>query len=145
MANPFLVFLKCGEKFTKYLIVPLPFTCLRDKPWKMFMLSHYLIYTGVFLWQSVFPFKSSVIYALNVHQPLDQWIKEQVIGSVGTLSLYESRIKQFLYDEIISCFEHWSMRGKCPNTKFFLVSIFPYSDWIRENAVQEKLIWKLFT
>ena len=51
------------------------------------------------------------------------------------------------------------LRKKCPNTKFFLVRIFLYSDWIRrlrskspypvriqENTDQKKLrIWTLFT
>ena len=27
----------------------------------------------------------------------------------------------------------WLLRGKCPNTKFFLVLIFQYSDWIQRD------------
>ena len=44
-----------------------------------------------------------------------------------------------------------SLSEKCPNTKFFLVRIFLYSDWIhsvriQENMDQKKLrIWTLFT
>ena len=32
-----------------------------------------------------------------------------------------------------------TLREKCPNTEVFLVRIFPYSDWIRENTDQNKL------
>ena len=40
----------------------------------------------------------------------------------------------------------WSLREKCPNTEFFLVSIFLYSVRIQENTDQKKLrIWTLFT
>ena len=39
-----------------------------------------------------------------------------------------------------------SLREKCPNTEFFLVRIFPYSVWMRENMDQKILcIWTLFT
>ena len=39
-----------------------------------------------------------------------------------------------------------TLREKCPNTEFFLVRIFLYSDWIQENMDQKKLrIWTLFT
>ena len=39
-----------------------------------------------------------------------------------------------------------SRREKCPNTDFFLVRIFPYSDLIRENADWKKLrILTLYT
>ena len=39
-----------------------------------------------------------------------------------------------------------ALHEKCPNTEFFLVRIFPHSDWIRENMDQKKLrIWTLFT
>ena len=38
------------------------------------------------------------------------------------------------------------MRKKYPNTEFFLVLIFLYSDWMQENADQQTLsIWELFT
>ena len=38
-----------------------------------------------------------------------------------------------------------SLREKCPNTEFYLVLIFLYSDWIQENTDQKKLhIWTLF-
>ena len=38
------------------------------------------------------------------------------------------------------------MREKSPNTQFFLVGIFLYSDWIQENTDQKKLrIGTLFT
>ena len=40
----------------------------------------------------------------------------------------------------------YSLREKCPNTEFFLVSIFLHSDWINENTDQKELrIWTLFT
>ena len=40
---------------------------------------------------------------------------------------------------------YYSLREKCPNTEFFLVRIFLYSDWIQENTDQKKLhIWTLF-
>ena len=42
--------------------------------------------------------------------------------------------------------ENCSLREKYPITEFFLVRIFSYSDWIRENTDQKKLrIWTLFT
>ena len=42
--------------------------------------------------------------------------------------------------------ERITLREKFPNTKFFLVRIFPYSIRIRENTDQKKLhIWTLFT
>ena len=38
------------------------------------------------------------------------------------------------------------LREKYPNTKFFLVRVFSYSDRIRENTDHKKLyIWTLFT
>ena len=38
-----------------------------------------------------------------------------------------------------------SVHDKCPYTEFFLVHIFPYSVWIRENRDQKKLrIWAFF-
>ena len=38
-----------------------------------------------------------------------------------------------------------SLREKCPNTEFFMVRIFLYSDWIQENTDQKKLrIWTIF-
>ena len=39
-----------------------------------------------------------------------------------------------------------SLRGKCPNTEFFLLRIFLYPVEIQENADQKKLrVWTLFT
>ena len=39
-----------------------------------------------------------------------------------------------------------SLRGKCPNTEFFLVRIFLYSDWIRrENLRIQAEYWKIRT
>ena len=39
-----------------------------------------------------------------------------------------------------------SLREKCPGMEFFLVRIFPHSDWIRENTDQKNLrIWTLST
>ena len=39
-----------------------------------------------------------------------------------------------------------SLCENCPNKEFFLVHIFPYSNWIRENTDQKKFrIWTLFT
>ena len=39
-----------------------------------------------------------------------------------------------------------SLREKRPNTEFFLVRIFLYSDWIQENTDKKKLrIWTIFT
>ena len=41
---------------------------------------------------------------------------------------------------------HMTLPEKCPNTEFFLVCFFLYSDWIKENTDQKKLrIWTLFT
>ena len=38
------------------------------------------------------------------------------------------------------------LHEKNPNTEFFLVRIFLYSEWIQENTDQEKLrIWTIFT
>ena len=31
-------------------------------------------------------------------------------------------------------FHIWALRKKCPNTKFFLVCIFPHSDWILTDS-----------
>ena len=40
---------------------------------------------------------------------------------------------------------HLALREKCPNTEFFLVRIFLYSDWIQENTDQAMLrIWTPF-
>ena len=36
-------------------------------------------------------------------------------------------------------FVHSTLGENCPNTGFFLVRIFPYSDGIRENANQTKI------
>ena len=39
-----------------------------------------------------------------------------------------------------------ALRENCPNTEFFLVDIFLYSDWIQENRNQKRLrTWTLFT
>ena len=44
------------------------------------------------------------------------------------------------------CVNKLTMHEKCPNTEFFLVCIFLYSDWIQENTDQRKLrLWILFT
>ena len=32
------------------------------------------------------------------------------------------------------CSKLWTLREKCPNTEFFLVRIFPHSDWIRRDT-----------
>ena len=38
-----------------------------------------------------------------------------------------------------------SLREKCPNTEFFMVRIFLYSNWIQENTGQKKpRIWTIF-
>ena len=43
-------------------------------------------------------------------------------------------------------FSYFPLREKCPNTEFFLVSIFLYSIRIQENTDQKKLrIWTFFT
>ena len=34
-------------------------------------------------------------------------------------------------------FYKYILREKCPNTEFFLVRIFQYSDWIQENSDQK--------
>ena len=39
---------------------------------------------------------------------------------------------------------YWTLRKKCPSTEFFLVRIFLYLDWIRENTDQEKLRIRTF-
>ena len=47
---------------------------------------------------------------------------------------------------VSKCLMYPTLREKCPNTEFFLVSIFLYLDWIQENTDQKKLrIWILFT
>ena len=64
----------------------------------------------------------------------------------------------FSYHDFCLSYLEFSLREKCPNTEFFLVRIFPYSDWIRgdsispysvrihENTYQKKLrIWTLYT
>ena len=44
------------------------------------------------------------------------------------------------------CVNKLTMHEKCPNTEFFLVCIFLYSDWIQENTDQRKLrLWIFFT
>ena len=52
-----------------------------------------------------------------------------------------------MYIWIIKIFHRYTVSfiaWKCPNTEFFLVLIFLYSDWIRENTDQKKLrIWTL--
>ena len=53
-------------------------------------------------------------------------------------------------DGVITKWSRWSvkfpsLRENCPNTEFFLVRIFPHSDWMQENTDQIKLcIWTLF-
>ena len=38
------------------------------------------------------------------------------------------------------------MREKCQNTEYFLVRIFPHSDWIGRDTDQKKLrIWSILT
>ena len=37
-----------------------------------------------------------------------------------------------------------SLREKCPNTEFFLIRIFLYSDWKQENTDQKKPIYGHF-
>ena len=55
-------------------------------------------------------------------------------------ALYSS----FLVDRLL--LNSLSLREKCPDTKFFLVRIFLYSDQIHGNTDQKKLrIWTLFT
>ena len=47
---------------------------------------------------------------------------------------------------VFDLFWKYPLRARCSNTEFFLVRIFPYSDWMRENTGQKKLhIWTLFT
>ena len=44
------------------------------------------------------------------------------------------------------CVNKLILHEKCPNTEFFLVRIFLYSDWMQENTDQRKLrLWILFT
>ena len=64
--------------------------------------------------------------------------------SIGSF-LYQDCLKnQVLFDKAINqnnsplCHK-LSLCEKCPNTEFFLVCIFWYLDWIRENMGQKKL------
>ena len=40
-------------------------------------------------------------------------------------------------EELFSFFSS-ALREKCPNTEFFLVGIFLYSDWMQENTDQNE-------
>ena len=48
-------------------------------------------------------------------------------------------------DYVCEVFFKLTLREKCPNTGFFLVRIFLYSNWIQENTDQKNLrSWTLF-
>ena len=49
----------------------------------------------------------------------------------------------FWYTSERTFLKYW-LCEKWPNTEFFLVLVFPYSDWIGEIKDQKKLIWTLF-
>ena len=50
------------------------------------------------------------------------------------------------HQKLLTILELQPLREKCPNTEYFLVRIFLYSDWIQENTYQKNLcIWTLFT
>ena len=39
-----------------------------------------------------------------------------------------------------------TLRGKCPNTEFLLVRVFPHSDWIGRDTVQiRSFFWSVFS
>ena len=93
---------------------------------------------------------------------LSWWPDEVFLGSVCLYHCVKKwqRHFHFLFHSV-KC----TLREKCPNTKVFLVRIFPYSDWIlrfteifiilckspysvwiQENTNQKKLrIWTIFT
>ena len=68
-----------------------------------------------------------------------------VIGIVQKTMLiwsYVFFIGSYLHN--LSVYILTSLREKCPNTEFFLVRIFPYSDWIRENTAQKHSVFGHF-
>ena len=68
-----------------------------------------------------------------------------VIGIVQKTMLiwsYVFFIGSYLHN--LSVYILTSLREKCPNTEFFLVRIFPYSDWIRENTDQKNSVFGHF-
>ena len=68
-----------------------------------------------------------------------------VIGIVQKTMLiwsYVFFIGSYLHN--LSVYILTSLREKCPNTEFFLVRIFPYSDWIREKTDQKNSVFGHF-
>ena len=53
--------------------------------------------------------------------------------------MWEINIFHDQYIPYIYVSTHYSQSEKYPNTEFFLVRIFLYSDWVQENTDQEKL------
>ena len=64
----------------------------------------------------------------------------------GVFRTNQISMKDLFSEIVIRLKSLTTMHEKCSIKEFFLVCIFPYSDWIRENADQKKLrIWTLFT
>ena len=74
--------------------------------------------------------------------PSSKWvgvIASKVISFFSpSMQLEESKIKLLKYTHPILNVSILALREKCPNTEFFLVRIFLYSDWIQENMDQRK-------
>ena len=115
-----------------------------EKLWSMESFAALLRYTIVNLLTACSNFKLILSYqARNSHNiPHSRW---NITFSKTHLSLLP-----YLNLGWASVSTTWNpyptLRGKSPNMEFFLVRIFLYSDWIRENTDHKKLrIWTLFT
>ena len=70
--------------------------------------------------------------------PKQKWQHEKIVERIS-FKMYKVLINWKIEDK-------HTLHERCQNTEFFLVRIFMYSDWIRENTDQRKLrIWTLFT
>ena len=89
---------------------------------------------------SVFKCFSNHLIYIKRKEILSSWqLKDRATQETLTLKLY---LNTFVNEWTNS----HKLCEKCPNTEFFLVSIFSYSVRIRENTDQKKLrIWTLFT
>ena len=64
----------------------------------------------------------------------------------GVFRTNQISMKDLFSEIVIRLKSLTTMHEKCSITEIFQVRIFPYSDWIRENADQKKhRIWTLFT
>ena len=116
-----------------------------------------------------FPLRISSVNMTKIRSFLRIWSHllnkssmENFIFCAVSLGIFESHHSEVNYYQIIfqrnNCWME-SLLENCPNTEFFLVHIFQYSDWIRrftdqspylvrirENTDQRKFsIWTLFT